>query len=189
MQLATNCVQNTPDTDKVSARSGLSNPTEGAKDNPNNSTPKTPQTGDSTYGSVAQMPSGSSDITTPPTDSYTPPGDSQQPVAGPVFPRQHTQEDVTAVGGQFTGGQPEMKKACENIIDKHNPSFVAGNGCENGMLEYGDNLDCNETKFLLDQYNCTNQHCEQVTSLTTLECLQQGGPWHLRNPSRTLNRE
>jgi len=125
------------------------------------------------------MPSGSSDITTPPTDSYTPPGDSQQPVAGPVFPRQHTQEDVTAVGGQFTGGQPEMKKACENIIDKQTPSFVAGNGCENGMLEYGDNLDCNETKFLL----------EQVALLTTLECPQQGGPWHLRNPSQTLNRE
>jgi len=147
--LATDCVQNTLDTDKVSAGShGPSNPTEGAKDNPNNSTPKTPQTGDSTYGSVAQNPAASSDITTSPADSHTPPGDCQQHLAGPILPLQHTQEDVTAVGGQFTSGQPEMKKACENIIDKQNPSFLAGDGCENCMHEY---QDCNQTKSLLDQ--------------------------------------
>jgi len=150
--LATDCVQNTLDTDKVSAGShGPSNPTEGAKDNPNNSTPKTPQTGDSTYGSVAQMlsasPVSSSNITSPPTDTRTPPCDSQQHVAGPVLPLQHTQDDVTAdtahCGGQFTGEQPEVKKACEDIADKHEHWFM---GEDVVMPEDPPN----ETKLMLD---------------------------------------
>ena len=135
------------------------------------------------------MPSASSDITTPPTDSHTPPRDSQQHIAGPDLPLQHTQEDVTAVGGQFTGEQPELKKACENIIDKQNPSFLAGDGCGNATPEYELNQDCNSAKFLMDQlHSYSPSFAEQAALLTTLECPQQGGPWHLRDPNRTLNR-